>query len=78
MVYFKSTAQVLKFTCDDADCRKATGGYDYYLTEIRDGLFSSDADYCPECGSGKVRIVGELNEYAKAHHAAMGIPGVLD
>jgi len=70
MVYFKSTAQVLKFTCDDADCRKATGGYDYYLTEIRDGLFSSDA--------GKVRIVGELNEYAKAHHAAMGIPGVLD
>ena len=73
-----TTAQVLKFTCDDADCRKATGGYDYFLTEIRDGLYSSDASFCPECGSQKVRIMGELNEYAKGYHASIGTAGVLD
>lgn len=71
------TKQVLKFTCDDKNCRQATGGFDYFLTEIRDGLYSSDASFCPECGSQKVRIVGELNEYAKSYHASIGTEGVL-
>ena len=40
------TKQVLIITCDDTDCRQATGGFDYFVTEIRDGLFSSEADFC--------------------------------
>ena len=72
------TKQVLKFTCDDKDCRQATGGYDYFLTEIRDGLYSSDKDFCQRCSSPKTRIIGELNDYAKSWHATNGTKGVLD
>ena len=71
------TKQVLIITCDDTDCREATGGFDYYVTEIRDGLFSSDADFCRRCGSGATRILGELNEYAKSYHTSIGTEGVL-
>ena len=72
------TIEVLKITCDDKDCREATGGFDYFVTEIRDGLYSSDADFCRRCGAGNTRIIGELNEYAKAYHASIGTEGVFD
>jgi len=71
------TKQVLIITCDDTDCRQATGGFDYFVTEIRDGLFPSEADFCRRCGSGATRILGELNEYAKGYHASIGTEGVL-
>ena len=71
------TNKVLKITCENADCREATGGFDYFVTEIRDGLFSSDADFCRRCGAGVTRVIGELNEYAKGYHASIGTEGVL-
>jgi hypothetical protein len=40
---------VLEITCNV--CAKV-----YEVTEIRDGLFSSDADFCLGCGSGNVSV----------------------
>jgi hypothetical protein len=68
--------KVLKITCDNAACREATGGFDYFVTEGAD-WWAYEVDFCRRCDTGETRIVGELNEYAKGYHASIGTQGVL-
>ena len=45
---------ILEITC--GDCDKV-----YEETEIRDGLFSSNADFCAGCDSGNTTVTAERN-----------------
>tara|TARA_R110002012_G_scaffold314380_1_gene527041 strand:- start:275 stop:499 length:225 start_codon:yes stop_codon:yes gene_type:complete len=68
---------VAKITCLDVDCRKATGGYDYFATIVGTTV-PSGFHACPECGSGNIGMIGKLNEYAIGYHVSIGTKGVLD